>query len=89
MLGKTHTNESLALISKPGKLNSMFGKKHSEMTKASMSEKKNKYPLGVGLYDLDGNLILTFKKLKNGLINVLLILKLISSSGLIFLTLLS
>lgn len=40
MFGKTHTNESLALISKPGKLNPMFGKKHSEITKASMSEKK-------------------------------------------------
>ena len=39
----------------------MFGKKHGEITKASMSEKKNKYPLGVGLYDLDGNLILTLK----------------------------
>jgi hypothetical protein len=26
----------------------MFGKKHSEATKAIMSEKKNKYPLGVG-----------------------------------------
>jgi len=39
----------------------MFGKKHSETAKAAMSEKKHKYPLGVGLYDLDGNLILTFK----------------------------
>ena len=29
MFGKTHTNESLALLSKPGKLNPMFGKKHS------------------------------------------------------------
>ena len=29
----------------------MFGKKHSEATKASMSEKKNKYPLGVGIYN--------------------------------------
>ena len=45
MFGKTHTNESLALISKPGKLNSMFGKKHSEMTKASVSEKKKKNTL--------------------------------------------
>ena len=36
------------------------GKKHSEATKASMSEKKNKYPLGVGIYDLEDNLILKF-----------------------------
>ena len=55
--GKTHTEEALGLISKPGELNPMFGKKHSEATKASMSEKKNKYPLGVGIYDLDDNLI--------------------------------
>jgi hypothetical protein len=49
MFGKTHTEEALGLISKPGELNPMFGKKHSEATKASMSEKKNKYPLGVGI----------------------------------------
>ena len=38
------------------------GKKHSEATKASIypCEKKNKYPLGVGIYDLDDNLILKF-----------------------------
>ena len=47
-LGKTHTKEALTLISKPGELNPMFGIKHSEVTKAAMSEKKNKYPLGVG-----------------------------------------
>ena len=60
MFGKTHTEEALALISKPGELNPMFGRKHSEATKASMSVKKNKYPLGVGMYDLDDNLILKF-----------------------------
>ncbi len=60
MFGKTHTEETLGLISKPGELNPMFGKKHSEATKASMSEKKNKYPLGVGIYDLDDNLIFKF-----------------------------
>ena len=47
MFGKTHTEEALALISKPGELNPMFGRKHSEATRASMSKKKNKYPLGV------------------------------------------
>nr|YP_010734773.1 hypothetical protein P8516_mgp08 [Diaporthe caulivora]WEH01746.1 hypothetical protein [Diaporthe caulivora] len=63
MFGKTHTEEALDLISKPGELNPIFGKKHSEAAKASMSEKKNKYPLGwrkLGIYDLDGNLILKF-----------------------------
>ena len=64
MFGKTHTEEVLALISKPGELNPMFGRKHREATKAIMSEKKNKYPLGVGIYDLVArgadNLILKF-----------------------------
>lgn len=61
MFGKTHTKEVLALISKPGELNPMFGRKHSEATRTILSEKKNKYPLGVGLYDLDNNLISKFK----------------------------
>jgi DNA invertase Pin-like site-specific DNA recombinase len=60
MFGKTHTEEALALISKPGELNPRFGIKHREATKAIMSEKKNKYSLGVGIYDLDDNLILKF-----------------------------
>ena len=60
MFGKTHTEEVLALISKPGELNPMFGRKHREATKAIMSEKNNKYSLGVGIYDLDDNLILKF-----------------------------
>ena len=57
MYGKNHTKESLDLISKPGVLNPMFGKKHSDKTKLLISKKKNKYPLGIGLYDLDSNLI--------------------------------
>ena len=61
MFGKTHTKEARALISKPGMLNTMFGRKHNEATKTIMSEKKNKYPLGVGIYDLDGNLVSKFK----------------------------
>lgn len=61
MFGKAHSKEALALISKPGVLNPMFGKNHSEATRAAMSEKKNKYPLGVGIYDLEGNLIIKFK----------------------------
>ena len=61
MFGKTHTKYILALISKPGELNPMFGRKYSDATRAILSEKKNKYPLGVGLYDLDNNLISKFK----------------------------
>lgn len=61
MFGKTHTKEAIALISKPGELNPMFGKKHNEVTKTIMSDKKNKYPLGVGIYDLDDNLLYKFK----------------------------
>jgi hypothetical protein len=44
-------------MSKPGVLNPMFGKTHSEETKKLMRGKKVKYPNGVGIYDLDGNLI--------------------------------
>ena len=35
----------------------MYGEIHSEETKAKMSERKNKHLLGVGIFDLDGNLI--------------------------------
>lgn len=73
MFGQTHTKEALSLISKPGELNIMFGKNHSEATRAIMSNKKNKYPFppaavppgsrseGVGIYDLEDNLISKFK----------------------------
>jgi group I intron endonuclease len=39
----------------------MYGKTHIKSTKVIMSEKKNKYSLGVGIYDLDNNLINKFK----------------------------
>lgn len=61
MFGQKHSEEALALISKPGELNPMFGKKHSEAAKAIMSDRKNKYPLGVGIYDLENNLVYKFK----------------------------
>jgi len=60
MFGKTHTKQARELISKPGELNPMYGKKHSESSKAKMSTKKNKYPLGVGIYDLNDNLVKRF-----------------------------
>lgn len=59
--GHTHTKESLNLISKPGKLNPMYGRVHSDKTKRLMSDRKNKYPKGVGLYDITNNLILVFR----------------------------
>jgi len=62
VVGKTHTKEALALISKAGGLNPIFGRKHSEAAKAAISAKKNKYPLGVGIYDLDDNLLLKFNR---------------------------
>lgn len=38
----------------------MFGKTHSEETKKIMATKKNKYLNGVGIFDLNGNLIEKF-----------------------------
>jgi group I intron endonuclease len=61
MFGKTHSIEARALISKPGSLNPMYGKKHSVLTKEIMSDKKSKHLKGVGIYDLDNNLIFKFK----------------------------
>jgi group I intron endonuclease len=61
MYGKTHTEEAKKLISKPGKLNPMYGKTHSEKTRALISDKMSKFPLGVGISDLNGNLIQKFK----------------------------
>lgn len=58
--GKHHDVKSKSLISKPGSLNPMFGKTHSEKTKSLMRSKKVKYPNGVGIYNLDYNLIKSF-----------------------------
>lgn len=60
-LGYKHTDESKLKISKPGNLNPMHGKTHSEEARAKMSERKNKYLSGVRLFDLHGNLISKFK----------------------------
>lgn len=60
MFGKTHTKEATDLISKPGELNPMFGKKHSDETKSKISKKMSKYPLGVGIYDLNDKLLSKF-----------------------------
>ena len=58
MFGKKHSESVLSLISKPGKLNPMFGKTHSIETKLKMSLSKSK--VSVGLYDTNNNLIKTF-----------------------------
>lgn len=59
MFGKKQDKFALAKISKPGALNPMYGKKHSIETKEKMSLVKSKIPLG--LFDINNNLILTFK----------------------------
>lgn len=55
---KKHTEETKKLIAKPGKLNPMFGRKHSIKTinliKARMSRNK------VGLFDINHELIKEF-----------------------------
>lgn len=61
MYGKTHKEETLKLISKPGDLNPMFGKQHNEKTKKKISDRISKHPYGVGIYDLNNNLIKKFK----------------------------
>lgn len=60
MYGKNHTKEALSLISKSGKLNPMYGKTHSEKTKYLMTKKRNKHLNGVGIFDLNNNLIKKF-----------------------------
>ena len=57
---KNHDERSKSLISKPGSLNPMFGKTHSEKTKELIRSKRVKYPNGVGIYDLDNNMIKRF-----------------------------
>lgn len=61
LLGKKHRTDSLALISKPGELNLMFGKLHSSTTKEKISDKISKHIDGIGIYDLNDNLIYKFK----------------------------
>lgn len=58
MFGKTHTNNSKKLISKPGSLNPMFGKTHTIETKNKISNKKS---TPVILYNNNNEYILTFK----------------------------
>lgn len=72
MFGVKHTKNALSYISKPGELNPMFGKKHSIKTINLISNKMSKYPLGVGIYDLNDNLI---KKFKSKYLNKKLIYK--------------
>lgn len=60
MYGKTHSKEAITL-SKPGVLNPMYGKTHNDETKEVMALKKNKYKNGVGIFDLNNNLLHTFR----------------------------
>jgi group I intron endonuclease len=60
MYGKTHSAEARIMTSKPGELNPMFGKEHSLLTRQRISDKMSKDPQGVGIYDLNVNLISKF-----------------------------
>lgn len=53
--GQKHTPETLLQIAKPGALNPMFGKNHTDEAKHKISLRLSKTP--IGLYDLEGNLI--------------------------------
>jgi group I intron endonuclease len=57
---KNHSEKVLRLRSKPGELNPMFGKKHKDKSKELMRIKKNKYLNGVGIFDLENNLLNRF-----------------------------
>jgi group I intron endonuclease len=57
MFGKNHSPRIWSLISKPGKLNPMFGKTHKIETKIAMSNKKGK---PVTLCDSNNSYVLTF-----------------------------
>lgn len=61
MYGKSHSKEALSLISKPGKLNPMYGKVHSDFSRKKISDRLSKHINGVGIYDLNDNLILKFR----------------------------
>jgi hypothetical protein len=45
MFGKTHSTEPRMLISKSGKLNPMFGKEHSALTRQKISDRMSKHPV--------------------------------------------
>lgn len=56
-----NTIEARNLISKPGELNPMFGKTHSSLSKQLRSDKLSRHLEGVGIYDLNDNLVIKFK----------------------------
>lgn len=60
MSGKTHKKET-RLISKPVKLNLMYGKVKSKLSKGKISEKLSKHSYAVGIQHLNDNLIFKFK----------------------------
>ena len=75
MYGKTHSEDVLKLISKPGELNPMHGKTHSDATKKAISKSKNKYLNGVGIFDLNDNLIKKFNNNNTEIASYLVISK--------------
>jgi group I intron endonuclease len=61
--GKHRYGNAKSLISKPSILNPMFGKTHSEKLQIFfffLRNNKVKYSNGVGIYDLDNNIVKSF-----------------------------
>lgn len=64
MIGYKHTKEALLKMTnrfKDKNNHPMYGKIHSNKTKNLISKKLSRYPLGVGIYDLNNNLIHKFQ----------------------------
>jgi group I intron endonuclease len=57
---KKHKTKTFALINKSSILNPMNVKNQSEDTKKKIDKARSKYPLGVGIFDLENNLIFKF-----------------------------
>lgn len=60
--GKTHTEASRKLISKPGELNPMYGKTHSDETRSLLSKQKSR---PVYLFDVNNNFVKDFVSAKS------------------------
>ena len=57
MYGKKHKDSVFKLISKPGKLNSMFGQQHSYISKQKISDSLIRHLNRVGIYNINDSLI--------------------------------
>lgn len=62
MFGKTHTADARNLLSKPGNKNPIWGRKHTKATQTLIRNNKYRYPFGVGISDLNCNLVKRFNQ---------------------------